>query len=71
MVIFNAWCCYLKFVFLHKINSFPCTCSCSILCIYCSFLYFRIFFDIQNVKSYTFFSIVCRVEQKFGAQNTI
>jgi hypothetical protein len=67
MLIFNAWCCYLKFVFLCKINSFCCTCSYSILCIYCSFLYFRIFFDIQNVKSYIFFSIPCRFEKKYSS----
>jgi hypothetical protein len=71
MVIFNVWFCYLKFVFLLKINSFPCTCSCSILCIYCNFLYFRIFFNIQNVKSYIFLFIACGFDKKLRAQNTI
>jgi hypothetical protein len=71
MVIFNVWFCYLKSVFLLKINSFPCTCSCSILCIYYNFLYFRIFFDIRNEKSYIFFSIASGFEKKLRAQNTI
>jgi hypothetical protein len=64
MVICNVWFCYLKSVFILKINSFHCTCSCYVFRIYYSFLYFRIFLDIQNEKSYIFFSFAYGFEKK-------
>jgi hypothetical protein len=79
MVIFNVWCCFIEFViiFLNYLISLYMLGSCSylILCIYCSFLYFRICFHIQNVKAYIFslslmgLSIICEPKTPFKLEH--